>query len=252
LITFSLQSGSNGNCIYVEAGPVRLLFDAGISGKHAERRLEETGRDIRDCQGLFISHEHSDHIRCAGIYQRKFGIPLYVTRQTLGAARGLGKLRDVRHFQSGGSVEIGPVRVHSLRTPHDAADGVAFVVEHEGRRLGILTDLGHPFPRLSSILPELNGAYLESNYDPHMLETGRYPRALKARIRGGRGHLSNIQSALLGKNSMRSKLGWIAISHLSEENNHPELALATHREHVGRHFPIYLASRHERSNPFTV
>ncbi len=252
MITFSLQSGSNGNCIYVEAGGMKILFDAGISGKLAEFRLKEYGRDIRDCQALFISHDHSDHIRCAGIYQRKFGLPIYVTRPTLQAARGLGRLRDVRLFHSGRRIAMGPVTISTVRTPHDAADGLSFVVEHEGKRLGILTDLGHPFQGLSSTLSDLDAAYLESNYDPQMLETGRYPPALKDRIRGKGGHLSNIQSALLVKQCVRSRLRWICIAHLSEENNHPELALATHHKHIGRDFPIYLASRYETSPLLSV
>ncbi|MFH1417637.1 MAG: MBL fold metallo-hydrolase, partial [Planctomycetota bacterium] len=86
MLTFSLQSGSNGNAIYVEAGDVRLLFDAGISGKQAASRMALRNRDIRDCDAVIISHNHSDHVRCAGIYQRKFGLPVYLTQQTYGAA----------------------------------------------------------------------------------------------------------------------------------------------------------------------
>ena len=89
MITFSLQSGSNGNSIYVEAGDVKLLFDAGISGLQAQTRLAEKGRDIRDCHAVIISHDHADHVRCAGIFQRKFGLPIYLTERTHQAARGM-------------------------------------------------------------------------------------------------------------------------------------------------------------------
>ena len=277
MITFSLQSGSCGNSTYVEAGGMRLLFDAGISGRDAEERLRARGREIRSCHGLFVSHDHDDHVRCAGVWHRKFGLPLYITPGALAAARargggprpagearggdprstgearhggprpeaqGLGLLDDVRHFRPGDQVEVGPVKVHALRTPHDAADAVAFVVEHAGKRVGILIDLGHPFRELAETLPGLDGAYLESNYDPRMLETGSYPPALKARIRGGRGHLSNMQSALLARGAIGSRLRWIAIAHLSEENNRPELALEEHRRQVGGSFPIHHAPRH--------
>jgi phosphoribosyl 1,2-cyclic phosphodiesterase len=244
LITCSLQSGSNGNAIYVEAGGTAILFDAGISGVEAERRLRANGREIRDCRALFLSHDHIDHVRCAGVYQRKFGIPIHATAATLDRCRGLGKLHAVRHFRSGERVEIGEVTVYTIGTPHDAVDGVAFVVEHGGKRLGILTDLGRPFAKLASLLPQLDAAYLESNYDPDMLEEGSYPPFLKARIRGGRGHLSNLQAAELARDSIGSRLKWIAIAHLSEENNIPELALETHRRHIGRHFPLHLASRY--------
>ncbi len=244
MITFSLQSGSNGNSIYVEAGGTNLLFDAGLSGKLAEARLRERGRDIRDCHALFISHDHSDHSRCAGIYQRKFAIPIHATPSTLKAAWGLGPIERVHHFRAGDRVEVGAVTVHTIPTPHDAADGVVFVVEHGGKRLGILTDLGRPFPGLASLLSSLDAAYLESNYDPRMLEEGSYPAALKARIRSGRGHLSNLESALLVKECAGPRLGWIALAHLSEENNHPDLALAAHRAHPGRSFALHIASRY--------
>jgi phosphoribosyl 1,2-cyclic phosphodiesterase len=242
LITFSLQSGSNGNSIYVEAGGVKLLFDAGISGAQAQARLRTQGREIRECDALIISHDHIDHTRCAGVFQRRFGLPIYMTPATRRAARWLGKVHDVRHFSAGGRMEFGP---HTVRTPHDAADGVVFVVEHERKRLGILTDLGHPFRGLAEIISQLDGAYLESNYDPEMLENGPYPAGLKARIRGDGGHLSNHESARLSLACLRSRLKWVAVAHLSEMNNHPDLALAAHRELVGHSFPVHLASRHE-------
>src|SRR3989304_3101333 len=214
--TFSLQSGSNGNAIYVEADGVRLLFDAGISGALAERRMTVHDRDIRDVDALIISHDHIDHVRCAGIYQRKFGLPIYITRRTLTATWcNLGKLSDVRYFQSGDSLSFGHVIVHTLRTPHDAADGVVFVVECEGKRLGILTDLGHPFRELQDLLEQVDAAYLECNYDPEMLETGTYPMELKARIRGAGGHLSNDESASLLRTCGRHRPKWIAVAHLS-------------------------------------
>ncbi|GMV96690.1 MAG: MBL fold metallo-hydrolase [Phycisphaerae bacterium] len=252
MVTFSLQSGSNGNSIYVEAGGVRLLFDAGISGRTAEGRLRVHGRDIRAVDALLISHDHVDHLRCAGVFQRKFGLPMYVTRPTLRAAPcDLGKLGDVRFFTAGDSLRFDGVTVHTLPTPHDAADGVAFVVEHERRRLGILTDLGHPFAGLRACLETLDAAYLESNYDPHLLETGPYPPHLQERIRGPGGHLSNLESAELVRRAAR-RLKWVALAHLSEQNNRPEVAFDTHRRHVGRSFPYRLAGRYEVSEVMEV
>ena len=99
----SLQSGSNGNCIYVEVRGTRLLFDAGISGKRAEERLADSGRDIANVDAVVISHDHGDHIGCAGIYHRKFGLPVYLTAKTLaaGSRYRLGEIGDVRHFEAG-------------------------------------------------------------------------------------------------------------------------------------------------------
>lgn len=253
MLTFSLQSGSNGNSIYVEANGARLLFDAGISGGLAQRRMVEHGRDIREVDALIISHDHIDHVCCAGIYQRKFGLPIYITQPTLRATWcNLGRLDDVRFFRSGDTLDFDGVRVHTIRTAHDAADGVAFVVECEGRRLGILTDLGHPFPGLQSILESLDAAYLECNYDPEMLERGSYPGFLKARIRGPGGHLSNFESASMLSTCGRNRPRWIAVAHLSEENNRPELAVDAHRSAVGQEFPIHHASRNRTSDVFFV
>ncbi len=245
MITYSLQSGSNGNAIYVEAGDVRLLFDAGISGKTAEGRMRVRGHEIRDVTALIISHDHADHMRCAGIYQRKFGLPIHMSVRTHQAYReNLGALKNVRYFEVGQSLRFGSVIVHTVPTPHDAADGSVFVVEHDGRRLGILTDLGHAFDALGRLLPTLDAAYLESNYDPNMLAAGPYPPHLQARIRGSGGHLSNQESAALVRESAR-RLQWVVLSHLSEQNNRPELALETHRREVGPRFPLYVASRYD-------
>jgi phosphoribosyl 1,2-cyclic phosphodiesterase len=253
VLTFSLQSGSNGNAVFVEAGGVRLLFDAGISGETADRRMAAHGRDIRQADALIISHDHTDHIRCAGIYQRKFGLPIYITPATQRATWcSLGRLSDVRHFRSGDVLTFGEVRVHTLPTAHDAADGVAFVVEHEGRRLGILTDLGHPFPGLREILETVHGAYLESNYDGDMLENGSYPWELKQRIRGGSGHLSNDQAADLLRACGRRLPQWVAVAHLSADNNHPDLAVGAQHAAVGRSYPVHHASRYEPSPIFEV
>jgi phosphoribosyl 1,2-cyclic phosphodiesterase len=244
VFTFSLQSGSNGNSIYVEADGVRLLFDAGISGRQARLRMAAHGRDIRDVDGLLLTHDHTDHARCAGIFQRLFGIPVYVTRPTYRVIGSqLGLIGDVRHFQAGEPLSFGPVTVHTYPTPHDAVDGVVFVVACRQKRLGIFTDLGHPFDTLPGLLESVDAAYLESNYDPEMLADGPYPPKLKARIRGFGGHLSNEESAQLVRRCGRHHR-WIALAHLSEQNNRPELALRTHRAVAGNDRCLAVAGRY--------
>jgi phosphoribosyl 1,2-cyclic phosphodiesterase len=251
--TFSLQSGSNGNAIYVEAGEARLLFDAGISGRCASGRMHVHGRDIRSVDAVIISHDHNDHVRSAGVYHRMYKLPLHMTRLTHHAIRcELGLLREVSYFQSGTSLRFRDVVVHTITTPHDAADGVAFVVEHAGKRLGILTDLGHVFPALGDILPTLDALYLESNYDPEMLANGPYPPILQERIRGAGGHLSNAEAAELVRRSAGPRVQWVALAHLSEENNHPDLAIETHIRTVGRHLPLTVASRYDVSPVWEV
>jgi phosphoribosyl 1,2-cyclic phosphodiesterase len=245
----SLQSGSCGNCIYVEAGGVRLLLDAGISGAQAQRRLAQHGRDICSVDAILISHDHADHVRCMGVFQRKFGLPIYCTRKTLAAAarwQSLGRLDDVQHFVAGERLCFGSVCVETIPTPHDAADGVGFVIDDGQRRLGVLTDLGHAFAGLYDLVATLDAVFIESNYDPQMLAAGPYPWLLKQRIRGPGGHLSNGEAAsLLGESGHR--LQWACLGHLSEENNHPELAVAAHRRALGTKLPLHVASRYEAS-----
>ena len=149
----SLQSGSNGNCIYVEAEGARLLFDAGISGLQVKRRLAFHGRDVTRVDAVVISHDHADHCRSMGILHRKFGLPIHVTAKTHKAAvrYGLGEIADVRHFRRGATLWFGKVAVETIPTPHDGVDGVVFVVDDGHRRLGILTDLEHVFSGLEDV-----------------------------------------------------------------------------------------------------
>ncbi len=250
----SLQSGSNGNCIYVETARTKLLLDAGISGVRAQRYLADCGVDIRDVDAVIISHDHSDHIRCAGVYQRKFGLPIYVTSRTLQAGLrrcNLGRLADVRNFRPRDAISFDGATVETFPTPHDGADGIAFVIFADGKRLGVLTDLGHAFDELAEVIASLDAVILESNYDTRMLDTGRYPEFLKARIRGSGGHLSNAESAdLLAVAG--GDLKWACLAHLSEENNAPDIAMAAHRKTLGRTFSLHVAPRYGPSEVLEV
>jgi len=254
MICCSLNSGSNGNCIYLEAEGVKLLFDAGISGKRTAERLATCGRDVRDVQAVIISHDHVDHIRCAGILNRKFGLPVYMTRQTYLAGRRYapGPIYDLRHFRPGEALTFASVTVQTVRTPHDGAEPVAFVISDGYRRVGILTDLGHVFRGLGELLRKLDAVFLESNYDPQMLASGPYSQYLKRRIAGEGGHLSNVESAELVAGVGNGRLQWVALSHLSQVNNTPELARRTHLEIAGGGCPIHVAGRHGPSELLRV
>ena len=252
MVVIPLQSGSTGNSVYVEMGGVRLLFDAGISGKQAEQRLAATGREIRRVDGLFVSHDHSDHARCMGIYHRKFGIPVYASKGTARGARNarfdIGMISDLRCFEPGTAVTVGDVKIESVPTPHDATEGVVFVVDDGRHRLGIMTDLGHVFDGLTETIGSLDAVVLESNYDPLMLANSTYPFWLIERIEGPSGHISNEQAATL-LHSAKSRLLWACLGHLSEENNDPDIALETHRDILGPELPLYVASRYRAIEP---
>ena len=248
----SLQSGSNGNCIYVEAGGVKLLFDAGISASQVEGRLAQHGRDVETVDAVLISHDHVDHSRSMGILHRTFHLPIYATAKTYGMAKrfALGEIRDLRHFQSGETLKFGKVTVETIATPHDAADGVVFVVDDGKHRLGILTDLGHVFDGLGDVIASLDAVLLESNYDPDLLANCPRPEWLKQRIAGPGGHISNVEAAELLATSKRMK--WACLGHLSEDTNTPDLALATHRKILGDRLPLFVATRYEVSGVMEI
>jgi len=244
----TLQSGSAGNCVFVRSGETRLLFDAGISGSKAESRLAEYGYDICDCNALVLSHEHWDHISGVGVFHRKFGLPVYANLQTWNATRAkpsTGSIGSPNYFVSGKPFQIGSLRIETLRTPHDAIDGVCFVIEdvESGQRFGLLTDLGHVFSGLQKVICSLDAILIESNYDEAMLRLGPYPQRLKDRISGKRGHISNKDAAELLEACDTSQLQWACLGHLSAENNSPLVALATHRERHRDRFPIFCADR---------
>jgi phosphoribosyl 1,2-cyclic phosphodiesterase len=244
----TLQSGSSGNCVFVQSGDTRLLFDAGISGSKAKARLEGFGYDIRDCQAVVLSHEHCDHISGVGVFHRKFGLPIYANLRTWNATRSkpaTGCIGNPYHFVSGRPFRIGALSVESWRTPHDAIEGVCFVIEDttSGIRFGLLTDLGHVFRGLQEIIGSLDAVLIESNYDDHMLRTGPYAQRLKDRISGKGGHISNADAAALLAMGDASRLQWVCLGHLSAHNNTPEIALATQHERHGDRFPIYCADR---------
>jgi len=244
----SLQSGSNGNCLFVESGEIRLLFDAGLTGLQTKQRLESLGVDIRTINAVIISHAHSDHVYYAGVLQRQYQLPIWMTPGThekmLDTGR-LGRVSEPHLFRSGETLPFGTVKVETIPTTHDAPEGVCFVVDNGTVRFGVMTDLGSRFLGLKETIATLDGIYLESNYDPDMLESGFYPEELKQRIRSDQGHLSNLDAAELLLKSKR--LRWACLGHLSAKNNCPLLALETHRKILGETLPLHIAPRFDVS-----
>jgi len=240
----SLQSGSKGNCFFVESGNVRLLFDAGLTGAQTKHRLASFGVDIETVQAVIISHVHNDHIRYAGVLQRQYQIPIWMTSETFNEVLVIqkpGRVSEPHLFKGGETLQFGHVMVETIPTTHDVCGGVCFVVDNGTVRLGIMSDLGSRFFGLKETIATLDGVYLESNYDPEMLVNGPYPLELKQRIQGDHGHLSNLDAAELLLKSNR--LRWACLGHLSANNNCPTVALATHRKILGETLPLYIAPR---------
>ncbi len=254
MIALALQSGSNGNCYYVEHRGVGLLIDAGISGRKVEQRLQAIGRDPRRAAGLLITHNHSDHIKSAGIFQRKFRLDVCASESTLQAGRGrLHTAPDAKMtgFLPGETIDIGPLAIDTYPTPHDAPGAVAVVIEAGGKRLGIFTDLGCTYETLAEEIASCHALFIESNYDPDMLRNGPYPPHLQARIRGRGGHIANAETARLLDDAGRH-LAWACLAHLSEKNNDPALALATSRDQLGDAIDLHLAGRYEATPVFEL
>lgn len=256
----SIASGSSGNCIYVGSDATHLLIDAGISGKRTEAGLEELGISGRDLDGIFITHEHADHISGLKVLARKYEIPLYATRGTIDAVK---KMKNGGEIDSDLWVEVKEdqrltlkdLTVYPLRISHDAAQPVAYRIGYGNRRVAVCTDLGEYNDYTVECLKGLDAILLEANHDVNMLQVGPYPYPLKQRILGKRGHLSNENSGRLLSRILHDGMKYISLGHLSQENNLPELAYEAVRMEItlgdnpyrAEDFQIQVARRSEIS-----
>lgn len=222
-----LGSGSSGNSILVESGEVRLLVDAGFSGRDLERRLASVNVEAASLSALLITHDHGDHTCGMGVLARRWGVPIYLTDATrIACARLLSGTEEVRPYSSAEPLRLGPLLVEPFLTVHDAADPVAVTVTElpSGEKLGIATDLGRPTATVRHALRECDLLVLEANHDEIMLREGPYPWSVKARIAGSHGHLSNRAAAELVSELHHAGLGAVVLAHLSESSNDPGLA----------------------------
>ena len=239
----SLQSGSNGNCYFIRGQQSSIVVDAGISGKRAQERLAEFGHDLSDASGLVVSHDHSDHAGCAGVFHRKFSLPIYATRKTYTAMRHkIGKVDSYRPFAPHEPFDVGEFSILPILTPHDAAEACGLIIRQGEKSIGIFTDLGCVFEGLGEAISTVDAVVLECNYCPRMLQQGGYPYHLKQRITSDRGHISNTQCAQTLATFGRH-LKWVALGHLSGENNTPRHALEIVTAQLGDTIPLTLLSR---------
>ncbi len=220
-----LASGSRGNSLFISTPDTALLVDAGLSGKEIERRMAVIGQAPETLSAIIITHEHSDHIRGAGILSRRFKVPVYVTPRTFSACQGLGKIDRLTHFECGTPFDVGSIRINPFSISHDAADPVGMTLGFKEKKIGVATDLGIATTLVKEHLKNCHALYLESNHDPDMLINGPYPWHLKQRIKSRCGHLSNADAKNLVSELLHPDLHHIILAHLSEENNHPGRAL---------------------------
>ena len=226
----SLGSSSSGNCYYLATDNTQILIDAGISVKPLRNDLKERGVMLTDIDAVFITHDHADHIKAVGHLAHDYHLPIYATEEV---HRGINRNYCVttkltpehtRLIQKSQTVEIGDLRVTAFSVPHDSSDCVGYRVETNEEIFLVITDIGHATELIQQEVSEANYIVLESNHDVDMLMMGPYPSYLKGRIRSGRGHISNADSAKLIAEHASPALRRVWLCHLSEENNHPELA----------------------------
>ncbi len=236
-----LASGSKGNCTLVASSGTRLLIDAGLSCRELLRRLLLCGQDPRALDGVLITHEHSDHVGGLRVLARRLKIPVYITGATYQAyqkcvrdsAGNRVALERREMFCSGTAFQIGDITVAPFTIPHDAIDPVGFTFCSDGIKVGICTDLGY-MP--ASVRDHLRGCHvlmIESNHDLELLRGGPYPWSVKQRVMSRVGHLSNDALADFLTSDYDGGAEFVILAHLSEQNNHPEIARATAERALG-------------------
>lgn len=247
----SLNSGSNGNCYYVGTEAGAVLVDAGLSCRETERRMRERELSMDSVKALVISHEHGDHVRGVIQLSKRHQLPVYISELTRRHARLLLYPHLARHFESGKAFMVEDLEIFPFKKFHDAADPHSFLIRRQGVCVGVFTDLGRVCDSLIEGFSVCHAAFLETNFEPQVLEEGPYPPFLKDRIRGGWGHLSNPEAARLVREHRSPHLSRLVLTHLSAKNNRPDLALS-HFDFLGDDVEVFVASRYEASPVWEV
>lgn len=219
----SLGSGSKGNGTLVRYRDCLLLVDCGFTRKETERRLARLGLAADQLDAILVTHEHSDHMAGVGLLARKYQLPVYITPGTL-RSRDIGKLPDIRLIKSYCEFAIKSIEITPVAVPHDAAEPAQFIFQAEGKRLGVLTDLGSITPHVELHYQHCDALLLEANHDPKLLSMGKYPPSLKQRVAGAWGHLSNGQAANFIAQVNCERLQRLVVGHISQQNNTLSLA----------------------------
>lgn len=229
----SLGSGSSGNSYMLKTDAACILIDAGINARTMRKHFKEIGFSMDDIDAIFITHDHADHIKALGVFVNDMKIPVYATELV---HRGINRnhclsaklCTDYVHFiQKDEPVNIGDIEITAFGVPHDSNDCVGYKVVHGDVTFCLITDAGHVTPQIEQHVSEANYLVLEANHDEDMLMMGPYSAYLKGRIRSDKGHLSNKTAATLLAEHATTKMRHVWLCHLSEENNHPELARKT-------------------------
>lgn len=227
-----LASGSRGNCALVSSSSTKMLVDAGISCRETFKRMKALGDDPHTLSAILVTHEHCDHVYGLATLAKKLRIPIFMTGATHQAwARAMRdengvrpQLEKLERFESGHTFQVGDIAVRPFTIPHDAADPVGFTFRAEGIKVGIATDLGYIPVSVRDHLRGCDVLVMESNHDLEMLRVGPYPWSVKQRVMSRVGHLSNVALADFFSNDYDNSATFVVLAHLSEQNNHPEIA----------------------------
>ena len=209
----NLYSGSSGNCSFIETDHAKILVDCGTSYKKIKEGLESINQDIHDLDAILITHEHSDHIKGISVLSKNVDIPVYANKKTLDEIEKKSFISKSYSFKTDETFEINDLKIHPFKIPHDAVDPVGFTIDHEGTKISIATDIGHVENKLLKNLNESSFVLLESNYEPDILKSSKYPYLLKHRILGPEGHLSNEDASTVIKTLVKNGLQNIMLGH---------------------------------------
>jgi phosphoribosyl 1,2-cyclic phosphodiesterase len=251
-LVYTLASGSSGNALFVRRGATRLLFDAGISAAKIERGLRAIGEELADLDAIVLTHEHGDHVRgVRRLIERAPDVELVASRGTMqGWAGSDADKIPYRRIEADSALGIGGVRLLPFSLSHDANEPTGFRLYDRGFALGLATDLGTFGEETVAALRDCQVLVLEANYDEEMLWGGRYPRFVKRRISGRRGHLSNTQCRRLLRRVATSRLERVILCHASAENNSPSRAREAVSETAGEFDArVSVAPRSEPGEP---
>jgi phosphoribosyl 1,2-cyclic phosphodiesterase len=222
-----LGSSSAGNCTLFAAGETRVLLDAGFSARETRQRLAAIGEDLSKISAIVVTHEHSDHIRGVPVLAKSLGIPVFLSRLALDrwqSSKNGDEIQGCNFISAEHSFPIGDLTFHPFSVPHDAADTLAFRIHANGIKVGYVADLGYVPQMVAEHLRGSDAIILEANHDLEMLRVGPYPWALKQRVMGRHGHLSNDEMARFLREDFDGRAQFIVLAHLSRTNNHPEIA----------------------------